>query len=137
MENIIYKTNGYDRMISGKMKQVIKWFNYAVRISFIDHYRIEHFYYGDKLDMITVYLDNGHYGDFNLKENSINFNGHTCSNEEYEIFSNLTWNDPCFPESRGLCNGDCDSCYFKAVVPGTDERIDRDPSYYCEFSEVI
>ncbi len=24
MENIIYKTNGYDRMISGKMKQVIK-----------------------------------------------------------------------------------------------------------------
>lgn len=131
MKNIIYKTNGYDRSISGKMKQVINWFNYAVRISFIDNYCIEHFYYGDKLDMITVYLDNGHYGDFNLKEDSIHFNGNTCSNEEYDIFSNLTWNDPCFPESPGLCNGDCDCCYFKAVVPGTDERIDREPYYYC------
>ena len=132
MENIVYKTNGYDRMISCKMKQVIKWFNHAVRQSFIDHYRIEHFYYGDKLDMITVYLDNGHYGDFNLKETSIHFNGHTCSTEEYEIFSNLTWNDPCYPDSPGLCDGECDTCKHRHVVPGTEERIDREPAYYCD-----
>lgn len=31
----------------------------------------------------------------------------------------------------GDCNGDCDYCPFKKTVPGTDDRIDREPSYYC------
>lgn len=30
-----------------------------------------------------------------------------------------------------LCNGDCDYCKFKRTVPGTDERFDREPQYYC------
>lgn len=133
MERIIYKTNGYDEMLSSKMKHVINWFNNAVKVSFIEQYRIEHFYYGDRLDMITVYLANGHYADFNLNENAIHFTGHTCNKEEYDMFSGLTWNDPCFPDSPGLCNGDCDYCYFCGVVPGTDERIDREPVRYCRF----
>lgn len=29
------------------------------------------------------------------------------------------------------CNGDCDYCRFKRTVEGTDERIDREPAYYC------
>lgn len=29
------------------------------------------------------------------------------------------------------CSGDCDYCPFKYVVPGTDDRIDREPKYYC------
>lgn len=29
------------------------------------------------------------------------------------------------------CTGDCDYCRYKYTVPGTDERIDREPSYYC------
>lgn len=32
------------------------------------------------------------------------------------------------------CDGDCDYCQYRRVVPGTDERIDREPSYYCEWS---
>lgn len=29
------------------------------------------------------------------------------------------------------CPGECDGCRYKGTVPGTDERIDREPSYYC------
>lgn len=32
------------------------------------------------------------------------------------------------------CNGECDYCRHKRTVPGTDERIDREPSYYCSMS---
>ena len=31
----------------------------------------------------------------------------------------------------GDCSGDCDYCPFKKVVLGTEDRIDREPSYYC------
>ena len=33
------------------------------------------------------------------------------------------------------CSGDCDYCRYKYIVPGTDERIDREPSYYCGLSD--
>lgn len=29
------------------------------------------------------------------------------------------------------CNGDCDYCPWRRYVPGTDERIDREPAAYC------
>lgn len=29
------------------------------------------------------------------------------------------------------CTGDCDYCKYKYTVQGTDERIDREPQYYC------
>ena len=32
------------------------------------------------------------------------------------------------------CTGECDNCCMRAVVPGTDERIDREPVYYCKCS---
>ena len=32
------------------------------------------------------------------------------------------------------CTGECDYCCMKRVVPGTDERIDREPVYYCKCS---
>lgn len=33
--------------------------------------------------------------------------------------------------------GDCDECKYRRIVPGTDERIDREPKYYCSlFDEV-
>ena len=34
------------------------------------------------------------------------------------------------------CNGECDVCKHRRTVPGTDERIDREPAYYCD-REVI
>lgn len=32
------------------------------------------------------------------------------------------------------CTGECDICCMRKVVPGTDERIDREPVYYCKCS---
>lgn len=34
-----------------------------------------------------------------------------------------------------VCNGECDYCSHRRTVPGTDERIDREPSYYCSLFE--
>ena len=33
------------------------------------------------------------------------------------------------------CDGDCDYCKYRSTVPGTDERIDREPAYYCSLFE--
>ena len=30
------------------------------------------------------------------------------------------------------CDGECDTCKHRRTVPGTDERIDREPCYYCD-----
>lgn len=30
-----------------------------------------------------------------------------------------------------VCSGDCDYCQHRAQVPGTGERIDREPAYIC------
>lgn len=34
-----------------------------------------------------------------------------------------------------VCTGECDYCGHRRTVPGTDERIDREPSYYCSLFE--
>ena len=34
------------------------------------------------------------------------------------------------------CDGECDYCKYKRTFPGTDDRIDRDPAYYCERSVI-
>lgn len=41
--------------------------------------------------------------------------------------------DPVGEDPR--CNGDCDYCIYKSIVPGTDERIDREPKYFCSLYE--
>ena len=33
------------------------------------------------------------------------------------------------------CDGECDYCRYRMTVPGTDERIDREPTYYCGLFE--
>ena len=89
---ITTKTNGYE--ISKELKVMINRFNNAVAKLFGDNVKsIEHFYYGDKLDMLTVKLKNKHYGQFNLSAKRVSFNGHSCSFEEYEKFGLLTYND--------------------------------------------
>lgn len=30
------------------------------------------------------------------------------------------------------CDGECDTCKHCRIVPGTEDRIDREPSYYCD-----
>lgn len=89
---VITKTNGYG--ISKELEAMIERFNNAVAKLFGDNVKsIEHFYYGDKLDMLTVKLNNKHYGQFNLSAKRVSFNGHSCSFEEYEKFEMLTYND--------------------------------------------
>lgn len=39
--------------------------------------------------------------------------------------------DDCEPVTPDNCGGDCDHCNWRYAVPGTDERIDREPAYYC------
>lgn len=31
-----------------------------------------------------------------------------------------------------VCDGECDTCKHRHVVPGTEARIDREPAYYCD-----
>lgn len=89
---ITTKTNGYE--ISKELKTMIDRFNSAVVKLFGSRVKsIEHFYYGDKLDMLTVKLNNKSYGQFNLSAKRVSFNGHTCSFAEYETFGMLTYND--------------------------------------------
>ena len=92
---ITTKTNGYE--IGAELKAMIERFESAVAKLFGSHaIEIEHFYYGDKLDMLTVRLSNKHYGHFNITAKRVSFNGHTCSFEELDKFEMLTFNDECF-----------------------------------------
>ena len=86
------KTNGYRAY---DLQDMIAIFERACDKTFINC-KIVHFYYGNELDMITVTLENGHYGYFNLTKNRVSFNGHTCSVHEYIKFTSLTKNDECF-----------------------------------------
>lgn len=92
---ITTQTNGY--MVGAKLEEMIKRFENAVSKLFGSHaIKIEHFYYGDKLDMLTVKLKNKHYGQFNLTAKRVSFNGHSCSFAELETFEMLTYNDECY-----------------------------------------
>lgn len=93
MNEIKVKSNGYE--LTENHKKVLKvWEEKAFELLEVDY--ISEFYYGDKLVMATIKLTDGHYGDFNITEKSISFNGHTCTNEQHSIFTKLTWNDECY-----------------------------------------
>lgn len=94
-KDIIVKTNGY--RIGEDLKRVIDKFNDAAYILFGDRIVfIEHFYYGDRIDMVTIYLHGGSYADFNLTAKRVSFNGHSCLSCEFNRFEALTWNDECY-----------------------------------------
>lgn len=89
---ITTKANGY--MVGTELEAMIKRFENAVDKLFGSHAsEIEHFYYGDKLDMVTVRLVNGNYGDFNLSAKRVSYTGCTCSHAESKTFEMLTYND--------------------------------------------
>ncbi len=91
------KTNGYEKYVTAGLTKRLEQFENAVKNSFAGAVeKIEEFYYGEKLVMITVALKNKNYGQFNLTENRISFNGHTCTTAEKEIFGALTLNDECY-----------------------------------------
>ena len=83
------KTNGYK---AEDLQTLISLFNKAAENLF-GECSVKHFYYGDELDMITVVLPNRNYAYFNLSKKRVSFNGHTCTNDEYNKFVQLTYND--------------------------------------------
>ena len=92
---ITTKTNGYK--VGTELEEMIKRFESAAKKLFGAHISaIEHFYYGDKLDMVTVRLVNGNYGDFNLSAKRVSYTGCTCSHAENKTFEMLTHNDECY-----------------------------------------
>lgn len=90
------KTNGYE--ISAELEHAISVFEEKCKELFGD-FTIEHFYYGNRLDMVTVRPAlTDYYGDFNITKNRISFNGHVCSEEDYCKFRKMTFRDECFSE---------------------------------------
>lgn len=89
---VTIKTNGYE---AKGIQKMISVFNKAVeKLFWQNEVEVEHFYYGDKISMCTVrLLHTGQYGDFNISENRISFNGHTCTRTTYKKFEQLTYND--------------------------------------------
>ena len=91
---ITTKSNGYK--ISKELQTMIERFEYCASVLF-PNWEIEHFYYGDKLDMVTVRSKElKQYADFNISANRVSFTGHTLSTENYKTFTSLTHNDECF-----------------------------------------
>lgn len=93
MNDIRVKTNGYE--LTAEHKRVLKvWEEKAFETMDIKY--IDEFYYGDKLVMAKIKLNDGYYGSFNITEKRISFNGHECTREEHNAFTKLTWNDECY-----------------------------------------
>lgn len=89
------KTNGYK--ISENLEKTIKaWREYLVKNLGKEILKFYEFYYTDKLVFADVELNNKHYAQYTIRVNSIHFNGHTCNEKEYEIFSSATYNDSIF-----------------------------------------
>lgn len=91
MANIIVQDNGY-KLGRGLLNVCYDWED-LVESTFENIKEIEHFYYGTDLIMTTVRLSDNYYGHFNITENRISFNGHTCTAEQREKFESCTWND--------------------------------------------
>lgn len=82
------KTNGYT--LSNEFSANIEeWENKLQSIFGNELMIIEHFYYGDKLDMADVILKDGNYMQYNIREKHIHCTGHTCTREQKIKFESL------------------------------------------------
>ena len=91
--NIIIESNGYEE---ATLQSTIEIFNKVAENNFPDC-TINHFYYGDFLDMLTIKLSDGSHAHFNLTSKRISFNGYSCNSEEQvRIFGSMTCNDSCY-----------------------------------------
>ena len=86
------KTNGYT--ISEELKTMVKRFEVAASELFPE-WKMEHFYYGEKLVMTTIKGNGCEYADFNITANRVSFNGHTLTRTRYKLCESLTHNDEC------------------------------------------
>lgn len=87
-------TNGYK---AEKLQNMIARFNKAVKIlwpgAIGKTVTIEHFYYGDDLDMVTIRTAGG-YAHFNLTQKRVALTGLSAAdNFEYNLFKEMTYRD--------------------------------------------
>lgn len=82
------KTNGYT-LSSEFSANIEEWENKLQSIFGNELMIIEHFYYGDKLDMADVILKDGNYMQYNIGEKHIHCTGHTCTHEQKVKFESL------------------------------------------------
>lgn len=82
------KTNGY--VLSEEFTANIEAWENALREIFGNELMIiEHFYYGNKLDMANVILKDGNYMQYNIGEKRIHCTGRTCTHEQKTKFETL------------------------------------------------
>lgn len=92
MITIETKTNGYNDHAAVAMIDI---FNRAAEKLF-PNCTLEHFYYGDRLDMVTVWIPNG-YAHFNITCKRVSLCGFVCQTvDAYNRFSSMTYHDECF-----------------------------------------
>lgn len=87
------KTNGYE--IGKELETMKERFEYVSSVLF-PKWKMEHFYYGNKLIMTDIKDGNGRYAHFNITANRVSLNGYTASREQVELFGRMTWNDECY-----------------------------------------
>lgn len=83
------KTNGYT---ADGLQGIIAKFEKAAAILF-PGCTIEHFYYGDRLDMADIMVRPGDYAHFNIYASSVRLNGYTGTDEDCRKYEKLTYND--------------------------------------------
>ena len=82
------KTNGY--RLSEEFNANIEEWETALKNKLGNEVMIiEHFYYGDTLDMAGVILKDGNYMNFNINEKHVSCTGHTCTFEQLAKFESL------------------------------------------------
>lgn len=94
MMNITIETkdNGYTSHAAVRM---IETFNRAAEKLF-PGCRVEHFYYGDRLDMVTIHVDGG-YCHFNITAKRVSIGGYTANEEVLDKFIQMTYRDELYP----------------------------------------
>lgn len=86
------KTNGYTAQNLQPLKEV---FEIAVEKLFPEC-TLNHFYYGDHIDMVTISLKPGTYAHFSITSKHVGLTGYTCEKEDLSKFESLTYKDPLY-----------------------------------------
>ena len=87
------KTNGYE---AEEIQKMIGIFEKVAEILF-PSCTIQHFYYGDHLDMADLYIGEGRqYAHFNIRANRVSLNGYEVNEENYRKIGSMTYKDECY-----------------------------------------
>jgi hypothetical protein len=86
------KTNGFT---AEDEQDMIYKFERAAEKLFPDC-TINHFYYGNHLDMADLLIAPRGYAHFNITKNRVSLCGYTCSSENLAKLGSLTYRDECY-----------------------------------------